>query len=324
MRALVWFWGVVLLVLLAVGGMLQALGPPSAVMAVKLPLPVAAPHAAAWNGQIADPNPALLQPGRNRAAGLLPRVAGDGRTARKVYARPAPAPDGRPRVALVLAGFGAAEADSRAAVALPGAVTLAVSAYARDPDALLAAARAAGHELLASLPMESLRFPLDDAGQHSLLTGAAPEENLANLEIVMGRLQGYVGMTGVSDGLLGERFAAQSSSFAQVLEELGRRGLLYVDPRPPGPDLAPLPPGVAGRNADLVLDDTPARANIEGRLAELERIARARGSAIGVAARLRPVTLERVAAWARDAETRGIVLIPVSALVPDPDGAPAH
>ncbi len=172
--------------------------------------------------------------------------------------------------------------------------------------------------------MESVRFPLDDAGQHSLLTGAAPEENLANLEIVMGRLQGYVGMTGVSDGLLGERFAAQSSTFAQVLEELGRRGLLYVDPRPPGPDLAPLPPGVAGRNADLVLDDTPARANIEGRLAELERIARARGSAIGVAARLRPVTLERVAAWARDAETRGIVLIPVSALVPDPDGAPAH
>jgi len=323
-RALAWFWAAVLLVLLTGGGVLQALGPPPASVAAKPTAPLPAPHQAAWNGRIADPNPALLQPGRNKAAGLLPRIAGDGRSARKVYARPAPAPDGRPRVALVLAGFGAAESDSRAAVALPGAVTLAVSAYARDPDALLAAARAAGHELLASLPMESARFPLDDAGQHSLLTGASPVENLANLEVVMGRLQGYAGMTGMSDGLLGERFAAQTSSFAQVLEEVSRRGLLYLDPRPPGPDVAPLPPGVAGRTADLVLDDTPARANIEGKLAELERLARARGSAIGVATRLRAVTLERVAAWARDAEARGIVLVPVSALVADPEGEPAR
>lgn len=308
--------------LLASAGVLQILGPPPAVVAAKPT--VLTPHSVAWSGQIAEPNPALLQPGRVRTAGLLPRIAGDGRMARKIYARPAPPPDGRPRVALVLAGFGAAEADSRAAIALPGPVTLAVSAYARDPDSLLAAARAAGHELLASLPMESARFPLDDAGQHSLLTGASAEENLVNLEVVMGRLQGYVGMTGVSDGLLGERFAGQTSSFAQVLEELGRRGLLYVDPRPPGPEVVPLPPGVAGRAADLVLDDTPARANIEGKLAELERVARARGSALGVAARLRPVTLERVAAWAREAEARGIVLVPVSALVADPEGAPAR
>lgn len=236
--------------------------------------------------------------------------------ARQVYARPAPPLDGRPRVALVLAGFGMAEADSRAAIALPGPVSLAVSAYSRDPGPLMDAARAAGHEVLASLPMEPERFNLDDAGPYALLTGSPPAANQANLEGVLGRITGYAGVTGASDGLRGERFAGQAGGMAEVLQELGRRGLMYVDPREPGPGVEPLPPGVPVRAVDVVLDsgDPPSRAGIEGRLAALERLARERGSAVGLTVRLRPVTLERIADWARGAEARGIVLVPVTSL----------
>jgi polysaccharide deacetylase 2 family uncharacterized protein YibQ len=211
---------------------------------------------------------------------------------------------------LLVAGFGLSVADSQAAIdALPGAVALAFSAYAPNPEPLAAAARARGHELLASLPMEADGYPRDDAGSRSLLTGAAAEKNRENLEWAMGRLQGYVGMTGASDGLRGEQFAAQTSSFNLVLDELARRGLLYIDPRPGASR-----PRIAGRSVDLVVDDPLSRAEIEAKLLALERTAREHGSALGLAGPLRPVTIERVAAWARDVETRGFDLVPVSAL----------
>ncbi len=252
---------------------------------------------------------------------MLPRVAADGRAARSVYARRFDPADTRPRIGLILAGVGLSEADSRAAIdGAPGAVTLAFSAYANNQDALMEAARAHGHEVLASIPMEAQGFPLNDAGVRSLLTGGDPADNRRNLEWALGRIQGYVGATGASDGLRGERYAELTSGLAQVVEEVGRRGLLYIDPRPgragPMPGGAgPMPGGVPGRAVDLVVDDPPARAEIEGKLAALERLARERGSALGLAGPLRPVTIERITAWARGLEERGLVLAPVSALV---------
>ena len=271
---------------------------------------MAAAVPAAWDGKIVAPDPALLEVSPFFPTMSLPRIAADGRLPRLLYRHPAGPAGIRPRIALLVAGFGLSAADSRAAIdALPGAVALAFSAYAPNPEPLAAAARARGHELLASVPMEADGYPRDDAGPRSLLTGAPSEKNRENLEWAMGRLQGYVGMTGASDGLRGERFATQTSSFNLMLDELARRGLLYIDPRPGAP-----PPGIAGRSVDLVVDDPSSRAEIEAKLLALERMAREHGSALGLAGPLRPVTIERIAAWARDVETRGFELVPVSAL----------
>ena len=79
-----------------------------------------------------------------------------------------------------------------------------------------------------------------------------------------------------------------------MLAELARRGLLYVDPRP---DAAPLPM-VWSRSVDLVLDEPGAAADIDDKLAQLARLARAKGSALGFAGTVRPVTTQRLAAWA--------------------------
>lgn len=279
-------------------------------MPAPAPLPRAAAVPAAWDGKIAAPDAALLEVSPLFPSVSLPRIAADGRLPRLLYRRPAGPAGTRPRIALLVAGFGLSAADSRAAIdALPGAVALAFSAYAPNAESLAAAARARGHELLASLPMEADGYPRDDAGPRSLLTGAPTEKNRENLEWAMGRLQGYIGMTGASDGLRGERFAAQASSFSLVLDELARRGLLYIDPRP-----GASPPGIVGRSVDLVVDDPSSRAEIEAKLLALERTAREHGSALGLAGPLRPVTIERIAAWARDVGTRGFDLVPVSAL----------
>ncbi len=291
--------------------MLQSLGPVLRSAVLQVPITPVAAVKTAWDGKIAEPVAALLEVSVAFPPASLPRIAADGRLPRLVYRRPASPAATRPRIALILAGIGLSTTDSRSAIdTLPGAVTLAFSAYTPSPETLMEAARVRGHEVLASLPMEASGYPWNDAGPHSLLTGKTPLANRENLEWAMSRLQGYVGVTGASDGLRGERFAEQSSSFGLMLDEVARRGLLYIDPRP-----GAAPPSITGRSVDVVVDDPATRADIEAKLATLERMARERGSALGLAGPLRPVTVERIVAWARDVEARGYELVPVSALV---------
>ena len=70
--------------------------------------------------------------------------------------------------------------------------------------------------------------------------------------------------------------------------------------------------------ADLVLDGDTAPAAIDARLDQLVAIAEQRGYAIATATAF-PSTVDRVAAFAKTAEDRGIALVPISAIV-RPDG----
>jgi polysaccharide deacetylase 2 family uncharacterized protein YibQ len=280
---------------------------------------------------IAAPDPALLEPSTQFPGGMLPRRAADGRSPMTVYARAADprdaGPNGTmPRIALVIDGIGLSQADSQAAIALPGPIDLAVSPYAIQPDALLQAARAAGHELLLSIPMEPQGYPLNDEGAHALLSAASSDANARQLEWALSRFQGYAGATGGLDGLRGERFASVGVQLDAVEDALAARGLLYIDPR----GGAPAPTHVAGRSVDLVVDDPPLRAEVEAKLVRLEQLARDRGTAIGLLGPPRPATLERVAAWANGLAAKGIALVPVTAVVPPraepatpPPGTPA-
>ena len=112
----------------------------------------------------------------------------------------------------------------------------------------------------------------------------------------------------------GERFASLSEEMDPVLKEFARRGLLYVDPRP-GTAALPL---VWGRTVDLVIDEPGGAVDIDDKLARLARLAREKGSALGFAGAVRPVTIQRLTAWANGLAADGLALAPVSALVQAP------
>jgi polysaccharide deacetylase 2 family uncharacterized protein YibQ len=227
--------------------------------------------------------------------------------------------DPHPRVAILLAGIGMSELESDDAIRVtPAAVSLVVSPYAFRPEKLLAAVRAAGHEYLLSVPMEPQAYPFDDPGRYALMTGSTPELNANHLEWVLSRFAGYVGATGALNGARGERFANTPGQFGTMLGELASRGLLYVDPRPGASPLA----RVTSRAVDIVIDEPAVRTEIETKLARLEEIARTRGSAIGLAGVPRPVTIDRIPAWATSLPSRGLTLAPVSALVQPPVSDP--
>ncbi len=115
---------------------------------------------------------------------------------------------------------------------------------------------------------------------------------------------------------MGQRFTATDQAIAPVLRELGKRGLIYFDS-------GASPRSVAGQfagsgnvsfvRADAVIDSVPKANEIDLVLARLEATARERGGAVGSASAL-PVSIDRLASWARGAEERGIALVPVSAL----------
>jgi polysaccharide deacetylase 2 family uncharacterized protein YibQ len=211
------------------------------------------------------------------------------------------------------------EADSAQAIRLPAGVTLAVSPYAPPNPGLLDQARKAGHELLLAIPLEPVGYPLNDPGEHALMTGASLEQNARNLDWALGRFSGYAGTTSALGGPLnGERFPVIAEQMHPMLASLAARGLFYVDARV-GPAVLP---SVWNRSIDLIADDPGDAASLEAKLALLESTARDKGSALGLVGLATPVALERLAAWTNGLAARGFVLAPASALMLAPDKAP--
>ena len=175
-----------------------------------------------------------------------------------------------------------------------------------------------------SVPMEPSGYPLTEEGTRSLLSGGDEEANRQNLEWALSRLGGCVGATGASDGMMGERFAQTARGFSDMLTEVTKRGLLYLDPRTGAPALITAA-STNVRVADMIVDQAPNPEDpvtadlIDQRLAALERLALERGAAIGLAGPPKPVLVERIAVWAHGLAARGVTLAPLTAM-PAPAG----
>ena len=257
--------------------------------------------------QPAAPDAVLLEEG---PYGPLPAVSADGRAPWLAYARPFDAADPRPKIAILITGLGLSEAATRAAIELPGAITLSFAPYAADLKRWSEQARAAGHELFLDLPMEPASYPTDDPGPYALLTSLTPPENLARLDWLLSRFSGYVGVVDV----MATKFARADGALRPVLESLKLRGLMVLDSRAVEESaIGPLASGLGMPNASahLFLDGLAAREAIDEALAELEKRALKTGFAIGIG-RPYPVTLQRLGEWTRTLDERGLMLAPVS------------
>jgi polysaccharide deacetylase 2 family uncharacterized protein YibQ len=271
----------------------------------------------AQGGQGAAPADAkLLETTRH---GQIPRVSVEGARPLVAYAQPAAESSGNPkmpRIALVVTGLGISSATTGEALKLPRAVTLAFAPYGADLERIASRARGEGHEVLLQLPMEPFDYPDNDPGPQTLLTSLAPEQNIDRMHWLMSRFQGYVGVA----NYMGSRFTATDTALAPMLREVAKRGLMYLDdgssPRSLAGQIA-TSNGLPFAKAGVALDAVPTPNEIDRALLRLESMARDGGIAVGVVSAL-PVSLARITKWAKTAESRGFLLVPISAAVVKP------
>lgn len=257
------------------------------------------------------PDPALIA---KTPKGPLPIIAPDGRQAWQVYAKPFEDVRKRPRIAIVLGDMGLSQSATNTAIQqLPAAVTLAFAPYAGDLQTWIAKARAAGHEVMLQLPMEPLDYPANDPGPQALLTSLTKGDNQERLDWLLSRFTGYIGVT----NYMGSKFTAAPAELRPILEEIKKRGLMFLDSRSSQRSAVPRLAreiGLPHATNSRFLDNEASRAAIDARLEELERIAKSTGTAVGMCYPY-PVTIERIANWAAKLPINDFVLAPVSAVV---------
>ena len=250
------------------------------------------------------------------ANGPIPRVSATGQTPFAAYSRPAAEAiaSGKPMIAVVVTGLGINEQGSLDAIdRMPEAVSLAFAPYGKTLPTTVAAARSSGHEVLLEIPLEPFDYPQNDPGPETLLTGEPPRSNLDKLFWLMARFGGYAGII----NNMGARFTASAADFSPVMEELGARGLGYLDD---GSSNRSLAPQLAATNkvpfarADIMIDADPSRQSILQALASLEARAMENGQAIGIVSAL-PISVSTIAEWSGELDAKGIVLVPASALM---------
>jgi hypothetical protein len=254
-------------------------------------------------------DPRLLEKSRY---GMIP-VVSDGLKPFTVYAADADRVKAAkmPVVAIVIGGLGVGAAKTLDAIMkLPPAVTLAFTPYGSDPSKLAERARAQRHEILLQIPMEPFDYPDNDPGPQTLLTTLAPEQNIDRLYWHLSRFQGYAGIA----NFMGGKFVVTDAMMQPIIREAAKRGLGYFDdgtaPRSVAASLA------AGQampfaKADVGIDTVPTPAEIDHALANLENLAKERGTAVGVASAL-PVSIERIGIWIKTLESHGIMLVPLT------------
>ena len=161
--------------------------------------------------------------------------------------------------------------------------------------------------------MEPFDYPNSDPGPHTLLTGVTARKNLDRLFWLMARTGGYMGMV----NNMGARFTASANDMAPFMEELGTRGIAYLDDGSSNRSLSrqlAIANRVPFARASFVLDQNPSRSAILDQLQSLLETARQEGQAIGIVSAL-PISINTVISWVARLEDEGVELVPLSALM---------
>lgn len=228
------------------------------------------------------------------------------------YAIPSPKTAGRPMIAVVIDDLGVDRKRSERVIPLRAPLTLAWMTYSQDLPRLTHEAHQRGHELLVHVPMQPMGESWDP-GPDVLEVGVHPEENRRRLDWGLTRFEGFVGI----NNHMGSRYTGDRVGMRVVMEELKKRGLLFLDSvtteKSVGPDLARNYGGpFAARN--IFIDNEQSVGAVMAQLQKAEVHARKTGSAIAIG-HPHDATIEALAQWLPGLDAKGFVLVPVSAIV---------
>ena len=223
-----------------------------------------------------------------------------------------------PRVVVVLDDLGFSALQWELILDIPPPLTLSFLPSAPSLVEWAQAAGRRGHEVLLHLPMEPKGR--QDPGANALRVADTPEMRQANLRRLLSSATA-MGAVGANNHM-GSRATEDSILMGEVLSVLGERGLLFLDSRTTAASVASteaLRLRVAFAERDIFLDHELREESVRSQLLALEWIARRRGYAIAIGHPHR-ITLSVLAEWVMTLESRGLVLVPLSAVVAEAGG----
>jgi polysaccharide deacetylase 2 family uncharacterized protein YibQ len=225
------------------------------------------------------------------------------------YATRAPASGKAPVIAIVIDDAGLDRPRTEQAVELPAPITISYLPYARDLPDQVSAARAKGHEILLHMPMEPMSKSVDP-GPHALKTSLDKVGILSEMNWMLNRFQGYVGI----NNHMGSKFTADADDMAVVMQVLKSRGLLFLDSRTSAKTVAykmARKYNVPALERDVFIDDANDTKDIEKMLERVERVARKKGYVIAIG-HPRDLTLEALHKWIPKMKAAGLVFVPAT------------
>jgi len=225
-------------------------------------------------------------------------------------ARPVPRLTNGPRIALVIAAAGLNENVTRFAIdALPAGITLAFAPVKAEAGALARMAKQDGHTILVEIPLEPVNKSRDP-GPMTLRVADSSQQNIERLDRALAQIP-------VADGAssyLGARFNADERAVGPVVNALAARNLVLFENEPTARSVfrnLSARAGLRYARGIVKFDKDRKTSSMKAALDALERQAREQGSAIGVGTALRS-TISTVALWAKEAEKRGVRLVPIT------------
>lgn len=218
----------------------------------------------------------------------------------------------RPVIAIVIDDVGLDRKRSDRAVRLPANVTLAFLPYAGDIRAQTAAAARQGHELMVHLPMEPDRATVNPGKDHLRTEHTADE-----LKDRIGRnLDAFDGYAGVNNHM-GSKFTRHAPGLKILMTALKKRGVYFLDSKTAPDSVAEniaRGHGISTTHRDVFIDHFEDRERVLAALAQTERIAAAKGSAVAIG-HPKDVTLQALEEWLPTLAEKGFDLVPMSQVI---------
>ena len=217
-----------------------------------------------------------------------------------------------PKIVVIIDDLGLDPEATNILASIPGPYTLAYLPYADNLPMQTATVKAAGHELMVHLPMQSHRDTADP-GKKALLAGLSFDEFGERMEWNLSQFTSYVGI----NNHMGSKLTEDAALMVRLMARLRRDGLLFVDS-------LTTPKSVGKRAAkaidvpflarDVFLDNERSAEYIKRQLATTERVAKLRGYAIAIGHPY-PETLNALKEWQKTLEFKGFKLVAISQIM---------
>ena len=146
-----------------------------------------------------------------------------------------------------------------------------------------------------------------------LLTELDGNELRRRLDWGFGRFEGYTGI----NNHMGSKFTSDEAGMRVVMDEVRRRGLLFLDSRTTGGTVGPRLARAAGvpvAERNVFIDNDNKVASINKQLAEVEAVAQRQGYAVAIG-HPREATIKALGPWLAEVQNRGFRLVPLTTIV---------